>query len=208
MGAGPTGLLLTQLLRASGAVELTVAAPSAHKLELATAGGADRTVLTDRHHPEAALHELRTVAPDGFEVVIDATGALAVLEQTIALTRTGGTVFVYGMTSESASWSVPPYEIFRRELAIRSSFAQQFFFDGALANLRSGRVDTTGMVTHRFSLTEYGEALAAVADSACVKAVSKFCGVPTQDDPVRRHPGRLGADSLARHGLKGVAASA
>jgi D-arabinitol dehydrogenase (NADP+) len=104
-------------------------------------------------------------------VVIDATGALAVLAETVALTRTGGTVFVYGMTAESASWAVPPYEIFRRELTIRSSFAQQFSFDRALASLRSGRVDTTGMVTHRFSLDQYADALAAVADSACVKAV-------------------------------------
>jgi len=170
-GAGPTGLLLTQLLRGSGAARLTVAAPSAHKLELAQTGGADRTVLMDRRNPAAAIGELRRIGPDGFDVVIDATGALEVLEETIALTRTGGTVFVYGMTAESASWGVPPYEIFRRELTLRGSFAQQFSFDRALAHLRSGRVDTAAMVTHRFSLDRYADALAAVADSACIKAV-------------------------------------
>lgn len=170
-GAGPTGLVLTQLLRATGARSLTVAAPSAHKLALALAGGADRTVLVDRHDSAATTEELRSLSPDGFDVVIDATGALGVLRQTISLTRTGGTVFVYGMTAESASWEVPPYEIFRRELRIQGSFAQQFSFDRALASLRSGRVDTTGMITHRFSLDHYADALAAVADSTCVKAV-------------------------------------
>lgn len=170
-GAGPTGLILTQLLRASGAVELTVAAPSAHKLELARAGGADRTVLVDRRDSAATTAELRELCPDGYDVVIDATGALAVLEQTVPLTRTGGTIFVYGMTAEAASWAVPPYEIFRRELTILGSFAQQFSFDRALANLRSGRVQTAGMVTHRIKLDDYADALAAVADSACVKAV-------------------------------------
>lgn len=170
-GAGPTGLLLTQLIRSAGAVQLTVAAPSAHKLELARAQGADRTVLLDRHNLTAGVAELAAASPDCYDVVIDATGALAVLEQTIALTRTGGTVFVYGMTAESARWAVPPYEIFRRELTLRGSFAQQFSFDRALAGLRSGRVDTSGMVTHRFALDDYADALAAVADSSCVKAV-------------------------------------
>lgn len=170
-GAGPTGLLLTQLLRHSGAAGLTVAAPTMAKLELARAGGADRVVLLDRADPAASLAELRSESPDGFDVVVDATGAVAVLDQTIALTRTGGTVFVYGMTAEAAGWTVPPYEIFRRELTIKGSFAQQFSFDRAVDHLRSGRIDPTGFITHRFALADYAEALAAVADSRCVKAV-------------------------------------
>lgn len=61
--------------------------------------------------------------------------------------------------------------MFRRELTIKGSFAQQFAFDRALLALRAGRVDTSGMVTHRFGLDEYSEALEAVASSHCVQAV-------------------------------------
>lgn len=170
-GAGPTGLLLTQLLVRSGAARLTVAAPTQAKLDLARAGGADEIVLVDRTDSAASTDRLRSLSRDGFDVVIDATGATSVLEQTLALTRTGGTIFVYGMTAESASWAVAPYDIFRRELTLKGSFAQQFSFDRSLANLRSGRVDTNGLVTHRFTLDDYAGALAAVADSGCVKAV-------------------------------------
>ncbi len=170
-GAGPTGLLLTQLLRQSGAARLTVAAPTPAKLELARAGGADRVVLLDRADTAASMAELRSDSPEGFDVVVDATGSVAVLDQTVALTRTGGTIFVYGMTAESAGWTVPPYEIFRRELTITGSFAQQFSFDRALDQLRSGRIDPTGIITHRFGLVDYADALAAVAHSSCVKAV-------------------------------------
>jgi D-arabinitol dehydrogenase (NADP+) len=170
-GAGPTGLLLTQLLAHSGSGSVTVAAPSAHKLAIARERGADATVLLDREAPEAAYAELRNRAGDGFDVVVDATGAVSVLEQTIPLTRTGGTVFVYGMTAESARWPLPPYEIFRRELTVKGSFAQQFSFDRSLAALRSGALRTEGMITHRFDLDHYSDALAAVADSASVKAV-------------------------------------
>jgi D-arabinitol dehydrogenase (NADP+) len=170
-GAGPTGLILTQLLAGSGATELTVAAPTQAKLDLARARGADRTVLLDRHNTAASFEELRQAAPDGFDVVIDATGALVVLAQTLALTRTGGTVFVYGMTPQTAVWPIAPYDIFRRELTIKGSFAQQFSFDRALSALRSGRVKTQGMVSRRFTLDAYGEALGAVADSSVVKAL-------------------------------------
>ena len=170
-GAGPTGLILTQLLAAGGAGRLTVAAPTAAKLELAGAGGADRTVLLDRADLDAGVARLHELAPEGFDVVVDATGAVPVLDRTLELTRTGGTVMVYGMTAESARWSVSPYDIFRRELTIKGSFAQQYTFDRALTVLRTGRVDTAGMITHRFALAEYDRALAAVASSQAIKTV-------------------------------------
>jgi D-arabinitol dehydrogenase (NADP+) len=170
-GAGPTGLILTSLLGRSGAGRLTVAAPTAAKLELARARGADEIVQLDRDRPEQAEDRLRALAPAGFDVVIDATGAPSVLGPTLSLTRTGGTVFVYGMTPEATQWPVAPYDIFRRELTIKGSFAQQFSFDRALRALRTGRVDPAGLISRRFGLDEYADALAAVADSAVVKAV-------------------------------------
>lgn len=171
IGAGPTGLVLTQLLRASGAGSVVVAAPTQMKLDFAAAMGADRVVRIDRAAPDAAYEELRELAGPGFDVVIDATGAVSVLEQTIGLLRVGGTVLVYGMAAENAVWSISPYEVFRRELVIKGSFAQQFAFDRSLGALRGGRVDTTGMITHRFDLEHYADALRAVADSSCIKAV-------------------------------------
>jgi D-arabinitol dehydrogenase (NADP+) len=170
-GAGPTGLILTSLLGRSGAGRLTVAAPTVAKLELARARGADEIVQLDRNRPELAESRLRSLAPAGFDVVIDATGAPSVLGPTLSLTRTGGTVFVYGMTPEATRWPVAPYDIFRRELTIKGSFAQQFSFDRALRALRTGRVDPTGLIDRRFGLDEYAAALAAVADSGVVKAV-------------------------------------
>jgi D-arabinitol dehydrogenase (NADP+) len=170
-GAGPTGLILTSLLGRSGAGRLTVAAPTAAKLELARARGADEIVQLDRIDPAVAEARLSELAPSGFDVVIDATGALSVLGLTQRLIRTGGTIFVYGMPAEAAQWSVAPYDIFRRELTIKGSFAQQFSFDRALSALRTGRVDPTGLITHHFGLEQYGDALAAVADSSVVKSV-------------------------------------
>ncbi len=109
VGAGPSGLILTQLLRSSGAGRLTVAAPTAAKLELARAFGADGTVRFGREDPDVAVAELRGLAPDGFDVVIDATGALSALERGLGpAARTGApSSFTVWRKNPSGSPSAP-----------------------------------------------------------------------------------------------------
>lgn len=171
-GSGPTGLILAQLLRQAGAGRVTVAARTLFKLELAASQGADEVVLIRSNDPAAHRRQLRNLAPDGFDVVIDATGSVDILAECLPLLGIGGTLFVYGMTEEAAQLVVSPYDIFRRELVIKGSFAQGFSFDRAVTLLANGRVATEGIVTHRFDLAEYGQAIDAVAhDSRCLKAV-------------------------------------
>jgi D-arabinitol dehydrogenase (NADP+) len=171
-GAGPTGLVLAQLILHGGAGRLTVAAPTELKLALARRYGVDRTVQMDRADPRACLDALRASAPEGYDAVIEATGAVAVADLCVTLVRDGGTVLIYGMAGEEQTLAVRPYEIFRREITVKGSFAQVHCFDRALACLRSGRVKTDGIVTNQFALDDYGLALSAVAeDRACLKAV-------------------------------------
>ena len=54
VGAGPTGLLLAQLIATGGASSVTVAAPSRFKLDTAAGLGIDRTVQISRDE----AHEL------------------------------------------------------------------------------------------------------------------------------------------------------
>lgn len=170
-GAGPTGLILAQLVLHGGAARVTVAAPTAFKLELARSYGVDETVVVDRGNPGASSAALRDLAPLGFDVVIEATGAAAVAEQCLPLVKDGGTMLVYGMADEEDRVPFSPYEIFRRELTIKGSFAQTHCFDRALAVLRSGRVRTEGILTHRFDLDGFGDALEALrSDPSCLKS--------------------------------------
>jgi D-arabinitol dehydrogenase (NADP+) len=149
---------------------VTVAGRIPFKLELAAAYGADEVV---RIPAGGDLGRVAAVlAPDGFDVVIDATGSADVLAACSTLLGIGGTLFVYGMTPETASLAISPYDVFRRELTIKGSFSQAFSFDRAMALLRGGRVQTGGMVTHQFGLPDYAAALTAVAgDSGCLKAL-------------------------------------
>jgi D-arabinitol dehydrogenase (NADP+) len=170
-GAGPTGLLLAQLVLHGGASRVTVAAPTRFKLDLARSYGVDETVQLDRSDPAAGTRDLRSLAPEGFDVVVEATGAVPVLERAVGLTKIGGTLMVYGMASAEDRLAVSPYDVFRRQLTIKGSFAQTHCFDRAIALLRSGRVRTDGIVTHRFDLDGFGAALTALSsDPTCLKS--------------------------------------
>jgi D-arabinitol dehydrogenase (NADP+) len=174
-GAGPTGLVLAQLILHGGAARVVVAAPTAFKLDLARSYGIDRVVQIDRNAPGAAIGALRSLAPEGFDVVVDATGAPSVIGECLPLVKIGGTFMVYGMADESATVPISPYDIFRRELTIKGSFAQTHCFDRAIAHLRSGRVRTDGIVTHTFPIERFAAALDSVrGDPTCLKAVIEF----------------------------------
>jgi D-arabinitol dehydrogenase (NADP+) len=81
-------------------------------------------------------------------------------------------VLVYGVTRPDELVSYHPFDVFRREITIKGSFAEMTSFGAAIAALRSGRARTDGIITHRFSLDEYGEALDTLAhDPTCHKVV-------------------------------------
>jgi D-arabinitol dehydrogenase (NADP+) len=174
-GAGPTGLLLAQFIARGGAVSVTVAAPSAFKLRRAEALGIDTTFLMDRADLPGDVARLKATTPGGYDCVVDATGAAAVSEQCVPLARNGGTVMFYGVTDPGDLVQVSPYDVFRREISIRGSFAAINTFPAAIAALRSGRVRTDGLITHRFKLDEYAAALEALRHDRTVHKVIIEC---------------------------------
>jgi D-arabinitol dehydrogenase (NADP+) len=159
LGSGATGLLLAQLLATGGVAHVTVASPAPNQLETAAALGIDATVLIERNLPEASVRKLLEHSEGGYDYVVEATGAASVGGRCTRLARAGGTVMVYGVTHPDDTFEVHPYDIFRRELTIKGSFAEISSFPQAIAALRSGRVRTDGLITHRYSLDEYGRAL-------------------------------------------------
>jgi D-arabinitol dehydrogenase (NADP+) len=172
-GAGPMGLLLAQLIRSGGASSVTVAAPSQFKLDRATALGIDRTVLISRTDADRNS-ELAWAASDGrgYDVVVEATGSTLVGGICVPLTRNGGTVLVYGVTRGDETISFHPFDVFRREISIIGSFAAITSSGAAIDAMRSGRIRTDGIITHRFGLEDYGVALETVrSDPAAHKVV-------------------------------------
>ena len=170
-GAGPTGSLLAQMMRSGGVAHVTVADPAAAKLETVRGLGIDQTVpidlITD-DNAQAVSDRLRAASPTGtgYDVVVEATGSAVVGDLGVPLLRNGGTLLVYGVASAQARLSIAPYELFRRELTVLGSFAEMTSFEAALLALRTGRVRTDGLITHRFGLDEYADAITTLRHDA------------------------------------------
>jgi len=170
-GAGPTGLILLQLIQMAGATRVTVVAPIESKLVLAKSFGATHVIWADRANPGAVAERLREIAPDGLDAVVVAAGSIGVFEVAMEHVAAGGTLLVYGLAPDDAYARISPYEVFKREFTIKGSFAQAHCRGRALMALRSGRIKTEGIVTDMVGFDDFGRALSNLKDSCQIMTV-------------------------------------
>lgn len=169
IGAGPTGVLLTQFLVLHDAASVTLADPNAFKLERAASLALIETAVVDR--ADVAGSFARIASGGTFDVVIDASGRAPVIQELPVLARNGGRIVYYGVADEADRVTISPFEIFRRELTILGSFTEVDSFPDALRAFRSGAIRMGGVITHRFPVAEYPRALAAMRDRGTHKIV-------------------------------------
>ncbi|MBE0478098.1 zinc-dependent alcohol dehydrogenase family protein [Candidatus Aerophobetes bacterium] len=168
-GAGPTGNILAQLLKQNGAAYLTVAAPPGIKLDLIKKLAADEIVPVDKKDYSKHERTLITSHPKGFDIVIDATGVPQLLSETPKYAKVGGQIIAYGVYPEESNIIVKPYDIFKRELTIKGSFAQTHCFGRALLYLENKQIKVDQLITHEIHLKDYGKALKIMKERQGVK---------------------------------------
>ncbi len=168
LGAGPIGLLMTQLARGAGAALVLVSDPVPAKRVLAVRLGADLVVDPRTGDAEAALRE---ATPEGADVVLECVGAPATAAEALALARRGGTVVWFGVSPPGATAAVEPYLVYRKELTIRGAFVNPHTFGRALLLLGQRRVQTEPLVSHRFDLGGVDEAIATIKQGEAIKAL-------------------------------------
>ncbi|KAK3672558.1 hypothetical protein LTR78_007609 [Recurvomyces mirabilis] len=174
-GCGPTGMLLAQLLRQNGTANLTIASKAGPKLDLAKKLNlADSFITVSDDNAKIDMDKLRSAHPHGFDMVVEATGAPSVLEQSIHYVRKGGTLVVYGVYDDHAKIAWPPMLIWKNEITILASFCSTLKFPVVMEYLRTKRLDFTGLVNKTYRIEEWGEALEAVAKQQVVKAAIVF----------------------------------
>ncbi|KIY70830.1 NADP+-dependent D-mannitol dehydrogenase [Cylindrobasidium torrendii FP15055 ss-10] len=160
LGAGPTGLILAQLLKLNGAARVVIAANKGIKMDIAKdLDAGDEYIELDRQNPEAQWEQLKKDNPYGFDVVVEATGVEKLANEAINYCRRGGTLLIYGVYENAAKVHWPPSKIFGDEITILGSFSQTYCFPRAVAYLDSGKVRVKGMVTDTFKLDDYQAAL-------------------------------------------------
>jgi D-arabinitol dehydrogenase (NADP+) len=160
-GAGPTGIILAQLLKHGGAGKVVVAAPSQFKLDILGKMGM-QTVQIKRDDDSASFEEIMSHSPKGYDIIIDATGASSITQQCFKYAKKGSKIVIYGVCDSADKIEVSPYDIFSNEYKIIGSFAQTHCFDRAVNALETGIVKVKDLISHKFSLDDYAKGLDAV----------------------------------------------
>jgi L-iditol 2-dehydrogenase len=158
-GAGPIGIVLTQVARAYGASEIVVTDLDESRRRRALDFGAT-TVL------DPTLEDVSGLAVDSF---VDASGAPRAVAAGIEAVRPAGTVVLVGSGAESMM--LPTQLIQNRELLLTGVFRYADTWPTAIALVESGRVDLDSMVTGRFPLERTAEALDSDRAPGTVKSV-------------------------------------
>ncbi len=148
LGAGPIGVLMIQMARIQGAAHISVLEINPGRADLARRFGPDRVV--------ASFDELQ---PDTYDVVIDATGAIPVMNRSIDFVRKGGTVLLFGVPPSGRSLEMEGFKIFQKGLTLLSSFTSVRNSFQAVDLLQSGQVQVDALISHRLPLEEMSRAL-------------------------------------------------
>jgi 2-desacetyl-2-hydroxyethyl bacteriochlorophyllide A dehydrogenase len=147
-GAGPIGVLMLQMARIQGAAQITVLEINPGRADLARQMGADRVV--------SSFDELQ---PDTYDIVIDATGAIPVMNRSIDFVRMGGTVLLFGVPPSGKNLEVEGFKIFRKGLTVLSSFTSVRNSFQAVDLLQSGQIQVEPLISHHLPLQDLPRAL-------------------------------------------------
>ena len=155
LGAGPIGLLWNQMLQGVEAAEITQVDVVPERAEVAGELGARHALAVERGKIAAAV---RDVSPDGFDVVVDATGDPDAVQEGVDLVRPGGKLMLFGVSPEDGRVVISPYQIFLKELTILGAKMPPLTFPAAVRILESGKIDAETIVSHVLPLADLPEA--------------------------------------------------
>lgn len=153
MGAGTIGLMQMKISKQRGAARVVMIDIKDEQLKKAEELGADIVLKSD----ENVVAKLKEIAPDGFEIVIDATGVPKCVEMGIGLVKYAGKMIVFGACPAGSSCSINPFDIFMKDIQIIGSYALEKTLGQSIAMLKNGAIDLKPMVGKVFTIDEAEE---------------------------------------------------
>lgn len=161
MGLGPTGLCAGMVAKAYGAKEIVGVNRREYRRKLAKKVGFNR--VTDKLSPK----EYGT-----FDAVLEMSGNRLGIEIALDAARIAGKIIAFGIPKENINIDWGKYLI-NKELSIESVFGRMIWgtWKDTTKLLVSGKVDLRKIITHRFKLSEFEEAMKVMKSGECGKVL-------------------------------------
>jgi threonine dehydrogenase-like Zn-dependent dehydrogenase len=181
LGSGTVGLNTLQCLRAvSPECHITVIARHKHQSEMAYRLGAHEVVAGEDGYQATAritgakLYEGmfgNRMLLGGFDVVYDCVGSAKTLQDSLRWTRAGGAVVLAGVKLAPLKLDLNP--IWCQEVDLIGVYAHgaepwkgemRPTYDLVIELMRQGKLTTDGLITHRFPLSQWRQAVSTALD--------------------------------------------
>ena len=173
-GAGPVGLSAVLVAKLAGASEIIVIDGVNERLETARKLGATATVSLKNDAKMRRDEIYSRVGPLGPNVVVEAAGALQAFPEGVDLTGNHGRYIVLGLWGAIGTQAISPRDTTLKNLTIAgATFPKPKHYHGAmhLAARVQDQYPLAALISHRFSIEQATEALAAVKSGEAIKAV-------------------------------------
>jgi L-iditol 2-dehydrogenase len=169
VGAGPVGMSHALLLRQMGA-GVMLSDVSEARLDFARDAGFTRVFDATRVAvPERVKAETGGL---GADVAIVATGSKEAIVQGLRSIRKGGKVCLFGVPAKNSVLSYDISDLYNSEQQIITSYAAtEDDTKEALKKIASNSSDFGKLVTHRFPLSRFAEAIEAASTAKAMKVV-------------------------------------
>ncbi len=158
--------MMLQLAKLSGAAFVSLIEPITLKLNAALKLGADFTAAPD---DSENINNLIDRTNGGFDVIIECVGSKAAVEQSFSLVRRGGTLIIFGLAGKLASVNLNLFEIFRKEITIKTSFLNPFTFRRAVNLLVSGKINVSEITSVQYPIQEIKKVFDSNSSSDVIK---------------------------------------
>ena len=153
-GCGGIGASAIMASAVAGAETIVAVDPSDQRRELALGVGA-----TEACEPD--LERLLSLAPDGFDYVIECAGREEAMEMALRATRPGGTTAVVGVLSPAAVFGVPGLDFVGKQKrlvgCLTGDVRPHLDWDRYFRLYLRGRLPLDALITHRVSLDEIAD---------------------------------------------------
>lgn len=168
VGGGAIGLLMVQLAKLSGASQIVLSEPNEKRHQVGLQLGANAALDPTRPDAQEAFAQ---VLDGGANVVIECVGNVPAVKSAFQFAGKGATVLLFSVPKVDATFDLPLFDVYKKELTIKGSFVNPDTHARAVALINSGKVDFGPIITHRFTLDQLPEAIAMQMSDASIKVV-------------------------------------
>lgn len=155
VGAGPIGLLMTQVVKHYGASKVFAIDPVEERLQLAKDLGADIVVNPNNQNPKDIIGEKTEGL--GTDISIECVGSSSAIEAALAVLRKAGKLLIFGVAPEHDIWHVKPFDLYNKEVSIFTSYRSPYTFQRAVELASSGSLQLKPIISHVHDLDQAPE---------------------------------------------------